>query len=272
MFEGKITFVGGAMRTGTSLLQSVLCGAPESNDMMYECIYLREQLRMYATWIQQSERGLSDFFDGKKGLTEFTKQLVFNLIDLTHKQQLEPQHLVMKNPEITMYFSVLMEFMPETKYVVAVRDPKDVVASMIEVARKQKERAHGSNMVAAGRNMQKLTGLYLSYYNDLLKSRPKHNGRVMFIRYEDLVTKYDEMVPVLIKFTGLDLSKHDPEAAWKYTRDRGKNEMFDTESRGKRMTASNIGNYNDILNTEEAQQVDKYAAPFMKIFGYPISE
>lgn len=271
MFEGKVTFVGGAMRTGTSLLQSVLCGAPESNDMMFECIYLMEQLRLYANWAQKDERGLSDFFDGKEGLTDFTQRMVHDLLAQAHKQQLEPEHLVLKNPEITRLFPILMDMVPKARYVVVVRDPKDVVASMLEVARKQKELGRTSNMAAAGRDMKRLVGLYLSFYDSLFRSRSRHNGRVHMVRYEDLILNYDAIVPRLAKFTGLDLSKHDPEADWTYTRERGVNKMFDTAVRGKRMTKASIGNYKTILSESEAGEVDKLSAAFMKMFGYPIS-
>ena len=91
------------------------------------------------------------------------------------------------------------------------------------------------------------------------------------IRYEDLVLNYDAVIPRLAKFTGLDLSQHDPEADWKYTRARGTNKMFDTAVRGKRITESSIGKYKSILSEAEAQEIDKLSAPFMKMFGYPIS-
>ncbi len=259
MFKGKVTFVGGAMRTGTSLLQSVLCGAKESNDMSYECMYLRDQLNLYANWIIREERSLTDYFDGHDGLKAYTKSMIHDLVSMSHQQQLKPEHLILKSPEITMNFHLLMDLMPEAKYVVAVRDPKDIVASMIEVARKQTENSRQSNMTNAGRDMQKLSAIFQYYYHNLVKSREQHKGRVYFVQYEQLVSDYVTVVPRLSAFTGLDLSNYDPEAEWKYTRPRSSNEMFDTEARGKRITKSNIGNYKNILSSQEASAVEKHS-------------
>lgn len=263
--------VGGAMRTGTSLLQNVLSTSPSANDMMVECQYLTAQLTLYTQWQNQNERGLVDFFDGKDGLKDYTTKLVFEFLKQTHLRQGEPENLILKHPEMTVFFPLLGQMLPNAKFVVSVRDPKDVVASMLVVAEKQKELGRSSNMLHAGRNMAKLTKLFLSFYRGLGNFPKEKTARLQYVKYEDLVLKTDELLPRLGQFTGLDLSNYDPTAEWKYTRPRKYNKAFDTKIRGKGLSDSSIGNYREHLSDKECMEVDKTAEAFMRHFRYPLT-
>jgi len=259
-------FVGGAMRTGTSLLQNILCTAPSANDMMLECQYLTEQLSLHVHSHQKSDRALEDFFDGKDALTSFSKKIVYDFLRQTYIQQGSPKHLILKHPEMTVFFPLLADFLPEARFIVSARDPKDVVTSMLVVAEKQKKSGRTSNMVQADRDMSRLTHLFLSFYRGL-GDTPE--GRIKYIKYEDLVTKTPLLLPELSAFLGLDLSGYDPQAIWKYTRPVKYNEAFNTKIRGKSLSNSSIGNYKDKLSKEEITVIEQIAGDFMTFFRYP---
>jgi len=261
--------VGGAMRTGTSLLQNVLSSSPDANDMSVECQYLTDQLNLHVKWARQNERALTDFFDGKDGLKDFTRQLVVNFLKQTHIQQGNPKNLVLKHPEMTPFFPLLADLLPDARFIISVRDPKDIVASMLVVAAKQKELGRTSNMRQAGRDMARLTNLALSFYQNLNRMPKTDPLRYRFIRYEDLVKKPDQLIPQIAAFTALDLSSYDPAAPWRYTRPRGTNKVFDTKIRGKGLQDSSIGNYRQQLSETEISEVEKTAARFLKVFHYP---
>lgn len=265
----NVIFVGGAMRTGTSLLQNVLSSCPNANDMSVECQYLTDQLKLHVKWARQNERALTDFFGGKDGLKDFTRQLSLNFLKQTHIQQGSPENLILKHPEMTPFFSLLADLLPDARFVISVRDPKDIVASMLVVAAKQKELGRTSNMRQAGRDMARLTNLALSFYQNL-NTMPKSDPlRHRFIRYEDLVRKSDQLVPQIAAFTGLDLSSYNPAAPWRYTRPRGTNKAFDTQIRGKGLQDSSVGNYRQHLSETEIFEVEKTAARFLVAFHYP---
>ncbi|NIA68785.1 sulfotransferase [Pelagibius litoralis] len=42
--------VVGAMRSGTTLLQQILCSSPESNPFVHGCRYLTSQIAIYAQY------------------------------------------------------------------------------------------------------------------------------------------------------------------------------------------------------------------------------
>jgi sulfotransferase family protein len=265
----SVICVGGAMRTGTSLLQNVLSSSPDANDMSVECQYLTDQLKLHVKWVRQNERALTDFFEGKDGLIDFTRKLVVEFLKQTHIQQGTPKNLILKHPEMTPFFPLLANLLPDARFIISVRDPKDIVASMLVVAAKQKELGRTSNMRQAGRDMARLTNLALSFYQNL-NTMPKTDPlRHRFIRYEDLVKTPDQLVPQIAAFTGLDLSSYDPAAPWRYTRPRGTNKVFDTKIRGKGLQDSSIGNYRQQLSEAEIFEVEKTATRFLDVFHYP---
>lgn len=263
-------FVGGAMRTGTSLLQNVLSSATQANDMTVECQYLTEQLSRYATWSQQNERALSDFFKDKDEFRDYTRNLVIDFLNRTHKNQYKPDFLVLKHPEITPYMPLLARFLPTAKFVVSVRDPRDVVASMLTVAGKQIKQGRTSNMVQAGRDVRKLTNLFLSFYHGLSKIPREAPPRLQYVKYEDVALNTNALLPQLSHYTGLDLRSYDPNAKWKYTRPRDENKVFDTKIRGKALSSSSIGNYKSQLSDAEKVEIEETAEKFMVHFRYKI--
>ncbi|MBL4907472.1 MAG: sulfotransferase [Sneathiella sp.] len=267
----NIIFVGGAMRTGTSLLQHTLCSTPSTNDMMFECHHLTSHVKTYAQWRNKSDRALADFFDGLEELKGFTKIQLDSLLTSIHRQQHSPRDLILKHPELTPLFPAVAELLPNAKFVIMVRDPRDVVSSMLVVAEKQKKLGRSSNMVAAQRDMKKLTHIFLSFYQSVQYLMKVARNRVMFVKYETLVTDPDQFFPDLSAFTGLDFSTFNKDADWVYTRLRGKNDSFDTKIRGRSISKDSIGNYKSSLSNEEIRQIEDYAHDFMKTFKYSLS-
>ena len=266
--SSKPIFVGGAMRTGTSLLQNVLSSAAQANDMAVECQYLTEQLRLYVIWSQKNERAITDFFKDQSEFREYTQNLVIDFLNRTHKNQHEPEYLVLKHPEITPFIPLLARSLPTAKFVVSVRDPRDVVASMLTVAEKQIKNGRTSNMVQAGRDVAKLTKLFLSFYNGLNRMPREASPRLQYVKYEDVVLNTAALLPKLSQYTGLDLGGYDPKAKWKYTRPRSTNEVFDTKIRGNALSSSSIGNYKSQLSDGQIEAIEKTAHNFMKHFKY----
>ncbi len=264
-------FVGGAMRTGTSLLQHTLCSTPTANDMMFECHHLTSHIRIYAEWRNKNERALTDYFADFEELRDFTQAQLSSLLEMIHRQQHAPQNLVLKHPELTPLFPVVSELLPEAKFVIIVRDPRDAIASMLVVAEKQRQLGRSGNIVDANRDMRKLVRIFLSFYRSTQELINKTPNKVKLVKYEELVVNPHNLLSSMAAFTGLDFSEFDEKADWVYTRPRNRNKSFDTDIRGKSITNNSIGNYKSALSSKEIEQIGKYASGYMKAFGYNLT-
>ena len=79
-------------------------------------------------------------------------------------------HLVLKNPEMTPLFAEVRELVYEARFLVVIRDPRDTIASILEVAKKQAQAGQTSNFTNIGRDMRRLSQLYNAYYRAVVNT------------------------------------------------------------------------------------------------------
>jgi len=183
----RFIFVGGAPRSGTTLLQNILdshpkiCGGPEFLHLP-DIVTLRAKIR------QDIDRGWIDRYCSSKSLDELICGLIEQfLLPLADSRQCN--FLSEKTPENVLVFSDLMAMLSGARFLHVIRDPRGTIASMLQVGRRAKEK-----------NI-KMTG-YTSTLNDAIlfvkrcldagfnasKSSP---DRVLTVQYEKL-TSYPE--------------------------------------------------------------------------------
>src|SRR3546814_9792133 len=72
----RLIFVAGSMRSGTTLLQQLLCTSPAANPFVHGCRYLVSHLGVYANYAGADRLYVDDYLGGPKGLFDFTKELL----------------------------------------------------------------------------------------------------------------------------------------------------------------------------------------------------
>src|SRR5215469_15249068 len=134
----RLIFVGGSPRSGTTLVQRILdChpdiyGGPEF-DFVPPIVDLFQDMR------HSIRSGRIDFVLNEKNLLQAFRSLLVAL--LIPKLQTEGvSYLSEKTPGNVLAFAWLEECTPEAKKVLVVRDPRDVVSSMLEVGQRQRHR------------------------------------------------------------------------------------------------------------------------------------
>src|SRR3546814_15733803 len=75
------------------------------------------------------------------------------MLQKTHQRSGRPAALVLKSPELATYFPHAAVLLPAARFVISVRDPKDTIASMIEVGEKHRQRRANSFLAGAGRRI-----------------------------------------------------------------------------------------------------------------------
>src|SRR3546814_5975830 len=112
---------------------------------------------VYTNYAGADRLYVEDYLCGPKGLFDFTIELLDRLLQETHTRLGQPEALVLKSPELSTYFPHAADLFPEARFVISVRDPKDTIASMIEVGERHRRSGVNSFLAAAGRNIDALS-------------------------------------------------------------------------------------------------------------------
>lgn len=253
------------MRSGTTLVQKLLCTAPDVNDFVPEVLLMREMLVLYRNSMALGAAAWEPFFADGDGCTRYFADCVNGLLQAARDRHNPKSALVLKNPELTMVFPELAQFRPAAKFVTVVRDPRDCVASMKVVAERTHKAGKKPPMPEMSDGAEGMASLYLRYYANVIASPLIHEpDRLLFVRYEDIVTSPAVAVAKLSLWSGLDIR---PDAiAGTAAGDDGS--IFGARLYGQKISEDAIGNFRKRLDPTEIAAVETVTAEFMETFGY----
>lgn len=268
-------FIGGAPRSGGTLLTSILCSDQTTNPTLREAHYLREMVRTYAQGKQlyNTLEGCH-YFDDLDDLRHFSGTWVNNFLVRMLEKYTPASNLVFKSFLMSVLFPVVYELLPDARFLVSVRDPRDITCSQIDVGEKQNSLGQH---VRFPRNAYKLARENLQYYLPSMTYQDKgFREKVLFIRYEDLVNDTSRQIDRIRHFTGLSLDDYEPDKSWtgggrNFAADREAGDAYINELYGKGMTSSRIGRYRRKLTQDEIRTIEAECAAIFSVFGYEIS-
>ncbi len=265
-------FIGGAPRSGGTLLTSILCSDRTTNPMLREAHYLREMVQAYRQgkqFFNTLEGG--HFFSDSEDLRQFSATWVQAFLDKLGARYASASHLVLKSFLMSVMFPAVFELLPEARFLISVRDPRDIACSQIDVGERQ--RRQGLN-VRFPRDVTRLSRENRHYYLPSMTFRhPGFQSQVLFVRYEDLVQQPDTEVGRIRAFTGLALEEYNPDGSWSgggrdFNGDRESGDPYINDLFGKGVTSRRVGRYREMLTPGEIQAVETECAPLFATFGY----
>lgn len=269
-------FVGGCMRTGKSLLTSILCSDPSTNPMIAEVQYLTQMVSSYRWGRKFFTESLSDTFETPDDFKQFNQHWVGDYLKRTRERFSPCTHLVLKNPEMTPLFPEVHELVDDAKFLVLIRDPRDTIASIMEVARKQLEAGQKTKFTKMRNDMKQMSTHYRSYYVRLFSDELTDLRReTLCLRYEDLVLNFSDTVEKIARFTDLRLTDFDPDAGWRRSsinseqrKDSAVLSPWRTELRGKPVSSQRIGRFRERLTRDQVAIIERECAAYLRGFGY----
>jgi hypothetical protein len=134
----RFIFVGGAARSGTTLVQNILdshpdiAGGPEFLHLV-RILELRNALRETAHCGWTADYASANAVD--RQIARLVEDLLLPLADRQRCRMLSE-----KTPSNTLVFAELMEVFPEARFVHVVRDPRATIASMLRVGGRAREK------------------------------------------------------------------------------------------------------------------------------------
>lgn len=266
--QPDVYMILGARRSGTTLLAAILSSDEHSNPLGQEAQILTRLLESYRWGRNHFDQFGSSFFEDRQSYRRFFSE-IGERFSREVAERISPGNVLMlKNPEFSLVAQEITELFPNAGLLATVRDPRDQIASELEVAMRRLSDA-GQNSQLVKRNVSDLAKQYMNYYRqprqlDRQQSRPIH-----FVRYEDLVLKPADTLDRLRSITGLDIS-FDPKARWSKVSERAALDTTPSRSElyGEPVSGSSVGRFKRDLKPEEILAVEAECADLMDAFGY----
>jgi len=274
----RIVFVAGCLLSGTRLLNRVVCTSPNANQAVDECHYLMAQLQLFARFVRQGGPAVDEYFADKRHFAGFTRQIIERFLVQAHARMNAPEVLVLENSALSFFVPHLAAFLPAARFVLAVREPKDTIASMLQVYERHKADNIDSYFTRTGRDVVALSTVYNNHYVPTFRGLDAEGldlrNRILFVRYEDLVRKTGDVAAELSRFCGVSLAHTvgDTESPPAEPADAAARQAawsgFLTDLSDSPALAEGIGAYGTILADGEAAQIDQACEKARKIFHY----
>ena len=202
----KLIFVGGAPRSGTTLVQNILdshpdiAGGPEF-DLVKYFIELRNRIQLV---FKKSEQSININVICSNDDLDIEIGFLIERILLQYGQKKGKKLVSEKTPDNVLYFESLLEIFPKSRFIFCIRDPRSVISSLLEVGKRAK-----------------LKGIQTPYFTtnifEAINTINEHNlagfklldnPRVVMIRYEDLVENPEKETRRLCKWLNLEWSEN----------------------------------------------------------------
>lgn len=199
----RLIFVGGAPRSGTSMLQSmmnshpIIFGGPEF-DLIPEIIQLRNRFHKHV------DLGRIDLFCSREDVDTQIGQLMENLL-LPAADEHNAVLLSEKTPFNVLVFDALLSLYPKARCIHVVRDPRAVLISMIRVAERHKQRNIAlPDFLSSSTNMVRTI---VTCARAGVQAGSKFPERVYTACYKDLVVAPVSETQAICRFLGIEWSR-----------------------------------------------------------------
>ena len=200
----------------------------------------------------------ADHFPDRAAYRHLNRQLLALYLTHLRTRFATDKRLVQKAPNIGPRIAAIAELLPNAKFVVMVRDLRAVVAS-------QANRLDRANRPL---NLPKWVNDFVKLYRNLIAAQSALAGRLIFVRYEHLVTNADATMAEVASFLSIRLPSDIGRRPWQHK--RSKEEASASGLDGRPVSTASLTRYETAL-TPDALRVleDKRAAIEAKI-GMPV--
>ena len=258
----QLILIGGAQRSGTTLLQTLLASALASPNLP-EAHILSDILAAYkrskefgnkTSYFYASEGDLLAFFQA------FAERHVADIVSSAKS----PAVLVLKDPNFIQVLDEAAALFPRSVRIVCLRDPRDIAASFVQIGQRQVSDTKPGKYER--RDINFISKKILASYLPLLQEG--NPADAILVRYEAIASDPKAGLAALAGDAGLKLSLTGVDRpVWLDAQARHEASWI-TELEGAQASPASIGSFKRVLSDDEVAMVQEICKPIMSRFGY----
>lgn len=217
----KILVIG-APRSGTTLLAGLLSAGKEASPMLPECTYITQIIQHFHNLLHYSDpQRFAAYAIDEPILAGMYRAMVDSMLTTvqSHFKEIDYHYLILKDPELTQLVDLIPCFFGEdSKTVCVVRDPRAVIASMLEVESKKKRELWlawiktpswftANALVSQVFRERRLISDFYVYYWRVQESQLYKRGAVHIVHYERIVAHDEDEFKRLEAYLGFTVGR-----------------------------------------------------------------
>ncbi len=198
--DARLIFVGGSPRSGTTLVQNMLDCHPDVLGGP-EFLHLPDIVSLGKKLHASIDRQWIDLFCSHEEVDEKLRRLCLDFL-LPLADRMQARRLSEKTPENVLVFPELARLFPHARFLHVVRDPRAVVASLLEVGRRARQK--GLKPAPFTADTQAAIQRVRRSVSKGAQAAREFPDRVMTVRYEDVVLHPERETRAICEFLGLE--------------------------------------------------------------------
>jgi hypothetical protein len=231
--------------------------------------------RLYYNWLGEKHFETKHFILGRRSRESWLKSVrsfVLNEGSVRFPRVADEGYLVIREPNGSIGAPLLMEALPESRMIFLVRDPRDVVASALDAAKKGSWLYTRRIEEGAGRAktfdmatealVERTATMYLHNVGNSKEAYEAHGGPKALVKYEDLRVDTLGTMKRLYSEMGLEVDEEElRRAVEKHSWERVPEEE---KGEGKFHRKATPGGWREDLTEEQVEMVESITAPLLE--------
>ena len=251
----KLIDLVGSPRSGSTLVYNSLCSSRIFNPGLPENHLVPNLVKYFIQQLKRNKKEKNLFFESNNDTLDYFK----NYINIYHNkicQKYKTDKLLLKSIIFSSNIDAMNILLPDTKFIMIIRDPRDIITSMLRISEKQ---INQKIRPQYPRDMGKL-----SYFINPLKNS------TISVKYEDFIINSVEILNKIMKNLNLSYTFKENDNLWDYSLNISKDEKnyFNSDLWNKPISKNKIGVYKNYLKAEEINEVNKNCEDIINKFNY----
>ena len=275
----NLVWMFGTARTGSSWLSAIM-GEIQGYSRWHEPLVGHLFGNLY--YVRAGHRGEDEHFilgaRYRELWLEMVRRFVLDSAAARFPEVAGVRYLIIKEPQGSMGAPLLMEALPESRMILLVRDPRDVVASNLDAHKKgtwttdlmKKGGKEKPPSLAESRPDDFVKGQARRYVRDVGNAKlayEAHKGLKVLVRYEDL--RADTLNTMKRIYSALQMPVDESELARSVEKHSWENIPEEEKGQGKFHRKAKPGAWREDLTPEQAEIIEGVAGPLLREL-YPV--